>query len=176
VLVVTIVDGRKQHWYQPGFTLIASGLKPAGYSVSQTKDWLPKGAKLIEEYAAQIDPDAQVVTTASGTKLPYDFLIVASGMVLDWAGVEGFSLDMVGKNGIGAVYAGPEYAEATWREMDRFTTTGGVALMGRPATEMKCAGAPLKYTFITDDYLRRKGTRASCCFVTAAWTCATTIF
>jgi sulfide:quinone oxidoreductase len=24
---------------------------------------------------------------------------------------------------------------------------------------MKCAGAPLKYTFITDDYLRRKGTR-----------------
>jgi len=165
---VTIVDGRKQHWYQPGFTLIASGLKPAGYSVSQTKDWLPKGAKLIEEYAAQIDPDAQVVTTASGTKLPYDFLIVASGMVLDWAGVEGFSLDMVGKNGIGAVYAGPEYAEATWREMDRFTTTGGVALMGRPATEMKCAGAPLKYTFITDDYLRRKGTRAKSQVIYAA--------
>jgi sulfide:quinone oxidoreductase len=34
-----------------------------------------------------------------------------------------------------------------------------VALLGRPATEMKCAGAPLKYTFLTDDYLRRKGTR-----------------
>jgi sulfide:quinone oxidoreductase len=26
---------------------------------------------------------------------------------------------------------------------------------------MKCAGAPLKYTFLTDDYLRRKGTRAA---------------
>jgi len=29
----------------------------------------------------------------------------------------------------------------------------------RPATEMKCAGAPLKYSFLTDDHLRRKGTR-----------------
>ena len=26
---ITIVDGRQQHWYQPGFTLIAAGLKSA---------------------------------------------------------------------------------------------------------------------------------------------------
>ena len=26
---ITILDPRKQHWYQPGFTLIAAGLKPA---------------------------------------------------------------------------------------------------------------------------------------------------
>jgi len=34
-----------------------------------------------------------------------------------------------------------------------------VALLGRPATEMKCAGAPLKYTFLVDDFARKKGTR-----------------
>jgi sulfide:quinone oxidoreductase len=44
--------------------------------------------------------------------------------------------------------------------MDRFTDTGGRAVFLRPATEMKCAGAPLKYTFLTDDAARRKGTRA----------------
>ena len=27
---ITVIDGRAQHWYQPGFTLIAAGLKPAG--------------------------------------------------------------------------------------------------------------------------------------------------
>lgn len=165
---ITIVDGRKQHWYQPGFTLIAAGLKPASYSVSGTGDWLPRGVTWLAEYAAGIDPEAKVVTTAGGTKLPYDFLVVATGLTLDWAGVEGFSLDMVGKDGIGALYAGPDYAEATWREMDRFTDTGGVALFGRPATEMKCAGAPLKYTFLTDDYLRRKGTRDKSQIVYAA--------
>lgn len=156
---ITILDGRKSHFYQPGFTLIAAGLKPAAYSVSNTADWLPKGVKWVEDYAANIDPDAQVVTTLGGTALAYDYLILATGLTLDWAAIEGFSLDQVGSNGIGAVYAGPDYAEATWRAMDAFTAKGGVGLFGRPATEMKCAGAPLKYTFITDDYLRRKSTR-----------------
>ena len=43
--------------------------------------------------------------------------------------------------------------------MDRFTDEGGQALFTRPATEMKCAGAPLKYTFLTDDRSRQKGNR-----------------
>jgi hypothetical protein len=33
----------------------------------------------------------------------------------------------------------------------------GIGLFGRPSGEMKCAGAPLKYTFISDDHLRRRG-------------------
>jgi sulfide:quinone oxidoreductase len=44
--------------------------------------------------------------------------------------------------------------------MSRFADSGGSALFGRPSTEMKCAGAPLKYAFITDDVLRRRGNRA----------------
>src|SRR6056297_1505925 len=35
---ITLVDGRAEHWYQPGFSLIAAGLKPASYSVSRTAD------------------------------------------------------------------------------------------------------------------------------------------
>lgn len=156
---ITLIDGRPEHWYQPGFTLIAAGLKPAGYSVSGTTDWLPKGANLIAEYAAEIDPEANRIVTASGQTVAYDYLVVATGLTLDWAAIDGFSLDMVGQNGIGAVYAGPEYAAKTWAEMDRFTATGGQALFTRPATEMKCAGAPLKYAFLTDDYARKKGNR-----------------
>ena len=156
---ITLIDGRPEHWYQPGFTLIAAGLKPAGYSVSRTTDWLPKGARLIAEYAAEIDPEANRVITASGQAVPYDYLGVATGLVRDWAAIEGCSLDMVGQNGIGAVYAGPEHAARTWAEMDRFTSTGGQALFTRPATEIKCAGAPLKYAFLTDDHARRKGNR-----------------
>lgn len=156
---ITLVDGRAEHWYQPGFTLIAAGLKPAGYSVSQTAEWLPREVTLVAEYAAEIDPEAQTLTTASGKVLDYDFLITAPGLVLDWDGIEGFSLDLVGKDGVGAVYAGPDHAARTWAEMDRFTSTGGKAVFLRPATEMKCAGAPLKYTFLTEDYASKKGNR-----------------
>ncbi|MDY6859425.1 MAG: FAD/NAD(P)-binding oxidoreductase [Pseudomonadota bacterium] len=156
---ITLIDGRKQHLYQPGFTLIAAGLKPADYSVSDTGGWLPKGASWIEEPAAEIDPEAKIVTTASGQKVAYDYLIVATGLKLDYDQIEGMSLDLVGREGIGSVYAGPDYAAKTWALMDRFTDEGGIGLFTRPATEMKCAGAPLKYTFLTDDYARRKGTR-----------------
>jgi sulfide:quinone oxidoreductase len=165
---ITLIDGRKQHLYQPGFTLIAAGLKPARYSVSNTAQWLPRGIDWIEEPAAEIDPEARVVTTGGGQRVAYDYLIVATGLKLDFDAIEGFSLDLVGTGGIGAVYAGPEYAEKTWQAMDRFTETGGVALFTRPATEMKCAGAPLKYTFLTDDYARRKGTRGKTEIIYAA--------
>jgi len=158
---ITLIDGRPEHWYQPGFTLIAAGLKPASYSVSATTEWLPRNAELIAEYAAEIDPEAKRVTTAGGTGVDYDYLVVATGLMLDWDAIEGFSLDLVGRDGIGAVYAGPDYAAKTWAEMDRFTDAGGRAVFQRPATEMKCAGAPLKYTFLTDDYARRKGTRGN---------------
>ncbi|SIO23067.1 sulfide:quinone oxidoreductase [Rhodovulum sp. ES.010] len=156
---ITLIDGRKRHLYQPGFTLIAAGLKPATYSVSSTQEWLPRGVDWIAEGAAEIDPEANTVVTEGGKTVSYDFLILASGLKLDWDAVEGFEMGLVGTNGIGAVYAGPEQAAATWGAMDRFTDEGGKAVFFRPATEMKCAGAPLKYTFLTDDYARRKGSR-----------------
>lgn len=156
---ITLLDPRPEHWYQPGFTLIAAGLKPASYSISQTAQWLPRSAILLSEAAAEIDPDSQTVTTVQGRKIAYDILIVATGLRLDYESIEGMSLDLIGTRGIGSVYAGPALAEKTWQLLDQFTQTGGHALFSRPDTEMKCAGAPLKYAFITEDYATRRGTR-----------------
>ena len=156
---ITIVDGRKQHWYQPGFSLIAAGLKPANYSVSQTEDWLPKGVDLVQDYAANIDPVAKKVALSGGGVLDYDYLVLATGLELDHAAIEGFELDLVGKEGIGALYAGPDYAARTWTAAQAFTESGGVGIFTRPATEMKCAGAPLKHTFLIDDIARKAGNR-----------------
>lgn len=154
---ITIVDARAEHLYQPGLSLVAAGLKPASYTVSRTTDWLPEGVTLVAEHAAAIDPVAKSVTTTGGQSLAYDFLIVAPGLVLDHDAIEGFSLDMVGQNGIGALYAGPEYAAKTWQAAQTFTEQGGIGLFTRPATEMKCAGAPLKHTFLIDDIASRGG-------------------
>ena len=86
---ITVIDGRAQHWYQPGFTLIAAGLQGADYSVSQTTDWLPRGINFIADYAAEIDPEANRITTLGGERVDYDYLIVATGLTLDWDAVEG---------------------------------------------------------------------------------------
>jgi sulfide:quinone oxidoreductase len=152
---ITILDPRAEHLYQPGFSLVAAGLKPASYTRSTTAEWLPKGITHIAEAAAAIDPVAKTVSTTGGATLAYDFLIVAPGLVLDHDAIDGFSLDLVGRNGIGALYAGPDYAARTWAAAGAFTESGGVGLFTRPGTEMKCAGAPLKHTFLIDDIARR---------------------
>lgn len=152
---VTIIDKRVDHYYQPGLSLVAAGLKPADYVITKTKDWLPKEINHVADMAAEIDPEAKTVTTESGTTLHYDYLVVAPGLVLDNEAIEGFSLDLVGKEGIGCLYAGPEYAVKTWQAAERFVHQGGMAVSTRPNTEMKCAGAPLKHTFLIDDIASR---------------------
>lgn len=165
---ITIVDPSLKHVYQPGLTLVATGLKPASYTLSERAHWLPEGITWVQEAVAGVDALSREVHTAKGLKLPYDFLVVASGLVLDHAGIEGFSLDMVGKNGIGALYAGPEYAARTWQAAERFAQEGGHGVFTRPGTEMKCAGAPLKHAFLIEDIARRRGARSKARFTYAA--------
>lgn len=157
---ITMLDARRAHLYQPGFTLVAAGIKSADYPVSSTADYVPDGVRLVVERVAEIDPENNRVTTESATRLDYDFLFVACGMELDYAAIDGMDVSRIGSNGMGSIYHSPQGAHATWLEMSRFADRGGVAVLQRPDTEMKCAGAPLKYTFIVEDYLTRRGTRA----------------
>jgi sulfide:quinone oxidoreductase len=156
---ITLIDPRVAHYYQPGFTLVAAGLKATNYPTSTTAEYVPAGVDLVQEAVAEIDPDGNRVVTASGRSYPYDYLVVATGLQLHYEGIEGMDASLIGQHGIGSVYAGPEAARTTYETMSAFADKGGVGLFGRPPTEMKCAGAPLKYTFITDDILRRRGNR-----------------
>ncbi|WP_137179367.1 NAD(P)/FAD-dependent oxidoreductase [Roseomonas sp. AR75] len=156
---ITLLDRRREHLYQPGFTLVAAGLRTPDYVISTTAEYVARGVTLVEERGAEIDPVAKVVTTDAGRRLPYDFLVLATGLTLDYAAIEGMDVARIGQDGLGSVYAGPAQAEATWRAMSAFADRGGTAIFGRPETEMKCAGAPLKYAFLTDDTLRRRGNR-----------------
>ncbi|WP_041793778.1 NAD(P)/FAD-dependent oxidoreductase [Pararhodospirillum photometricum] len=165
---ITLVDARKAHFYQPGYTLVAAGLKPGSYTVSETASYVPSGVSWIEEGVAEFDPEGNSLTTEKGRKIPYDFLVVASGLKLDYAAIDGMDVTRIGQDGLGSHYHSAEGAEATWQAMSNFADKGGVGVFLRPATEMKCAGAPLKYTFITDDVLRKRGTRGKADLVYAA--------
>ncbi len=65
----------------------------------------------------------------------------------------------IGSNGLASVYAGPREAAATWAAMDAFRAKGGNAVLTLPSTPLKCAGAPLKMTFMLADRLRQAGAR-----------------
>jgi sulfide:quinone oxidoreductase len=163
---ITVIDGKKEHWYQPGQTLIGIGLRKAGYSVSKNTDWMPDSADFIQEYVAEIDPDGKSVTTASGKKVKYDYLIVAMGVILDWEKIEGFDVDMIGKkdSGIACCFAGPHLAEKSAGELHRFAEKGGDAVFFRAPTLQKCAGQPMKFALLTEDITDTAGNRGKANF------------
>ncbi len=155
---ITIIDARQVHHYQPGFTLVATGVWPEDKVIESNAALQPAGVEWVREMVAEFDPAANAVVTSSGRRVAYDYLVVATGTHQDWAQIEGMDVKAIGSNGLGSVYPGSHAAGATWGAMDAFRQKGGQAVMTLPATPLKCAGAPLKMTFMLRDRLAQAGT------------------
>lgn len=158
---ITIIDAKEAHNYQPGYTLVASGVWPVSKVIDRNADFMPAGVRWIKEMVAEFDPTAQTVVTSSGQRVRYDYLVVAVGTHQDWQQIEGMDVRAIGQNGLTSVYPSPEAAVATWTAMDAFRQKGGQAVMTLPSTPLKCAGAPLKMTFMLRDRLAQAGTLGS---------------
>ncbi len=155
---ITIVDRKEEHNYQPGYTLVATGVWPVDKVRDRNADFQPAGVEWVKDMVAGFDPAANTVVTAGGQRIPYDFLVVATGVHLDYAQIEGMDVGAIGSNGLASVYPSPQAAQATWAAMQAFTAKGGNAVMTLPATPLKCAGAPLKMSFMLRDRLFKAGT------------------
>jgi sulfide:quinone oxidoreductase len=158
---ITIVDAKKEHHYQPGYTLVATGVWPESKLHDKNADFHPAGIEWVQDMVAAFEPQANTVVTRGGQRIAYDVLVVATGLQLDYGQIAGMDVSAIGRNGLGSVYASPQAATATWQAMDAFRKMGGTAVMTLPAGPLKCAGAPLKMTFMVADRLRQAGTLAS---------------
>lgn len=156
---ITIVDRKEIHNYQPGYTLVATGVWPVEKVSDRNADLMPAGVEWVKEMVSEFDPEANAIVTDAGRRIEYDYLIVATGLQLDFGQIEGMDVAAIGTNGLGSVYPSPQAAQATWQAMDAYRKKGGKALMTLPATPLKCAGAPLKMTFMVVDRLQQAGTR-----------------
>ncbi len=158
---ITIIDTREKHYYQPGWTLVASGVWNKDKTVTDIVDWLPKSVNWIKGMVAEYDPDNNRVILEGGQAVAYDQLIVASGLQLRYDLIKGMDVNLIGKGkGVGSVYASTEAAAATNDEIKRWISKGsGTGLFNLPPTALKCAGAPLKMTFTTLHRLEDTGRR-----------------
>jgi sulfide:quinone oxidoreductase len=136
---------------------VATGVWPESKVRDLNADYLPAGVQLVPEMVAAFEPASNTVVTASGRRLPYDVLVVATGLQLDYGQIEGMDVGAIGRNGLTSVYASPQAASATWQALDEFRRRGGHAVLTLPAGPLKCAGAPLKMTFMVADRLREAG-------------------
>lgn len=125
---ITIIDAKRAHHFQPGYTLIGAGLWQPSDVTFRNADFIPSGVEWIEESVTEFDPDANRVATGSGRVVDYDFLFAATGLVLDYRRIDGMDESLIGKDGIASIYAGPDAAAASFREIESFVDKGGVAI------------------------------------------------
>lgn len=157
---ITLVGARPEHHYQPGYTMIASGLWQPERVLSSTGQWLANGIDWLAHDVTAIDARQQQVELSNQQQLTYDLLVVATGCQLNYQQIEGFDISMIGQHGIGSVYASPAAAQATSAQIDALVNKGeGRALFTLSNTPLKCAGAPLKMTFTTLSRLEKTGQR-----------------
>ncbi|UYV18644.1 FAD-dependent oxidoreductase [Halomonas qaidamensis] len=157
---ITLVEPRSTHHYQPGWTLVASGVWQPDKTMRPNAQFVPRGVKWVREYAASIDADNKRVGLANGATLDYEYLVVATGIQLNYHLIEGMSPSLVGQHGIGSVYASIEGATRTNQAIQTWLDSGqGKGIFTAAPTPVKCAGAPLKMTFTTLSRLEASGRR-----------------
>lgn len=155
---ITIIDPSDLHYYQPGFTLIGGGVYGADDVYRKQSDCIPAGARWIKDSVAEIDPSKNRISTLKSGTVPYDFLVLAPGIQINWDGVEGITRETLGEGDAHCIYD-HQGAVRTWRGMQKFAESGGRGLFFDTYTKHKCGGAPKKICMLTEHLSRKRGTR-----------------
>ena len=156
---ITIVDPSDRQFYQPGFTLISSGVYGADEVWKPQADCMPSGVKWVKDTVKVINPVQNTLETASNGRIGYDFLVLAPGAQVNWDKVEGISQATLGEGNAHSIYDF-EGAQRTWPAMKAFAEKGGRGIFCDTYTKHKCGGAPKKVCLLTWDNARKRGRTA----------------
>ncbi|MDX9730449.1 MAG: FAD/NAD(P)-binding oxidoreductase [Bdellovibrionales bacterium] len=152
---IAIVEPSNQHFYQPMWTLVGAGLADKESTARSQKDVMPAGVDWIQDRVALVQPEKNTVRLANGQEIAYEYLVVATGLQLDWGKIEGLE-GHLGKNGICSIYQFDQ-VDAAARMINEFQ--GGTALFVMPPVPIKCAGAPQKIMYLAEHIFRNNGVR-----------------
>lgn len=152
---IAVVDPSESHFYQPLWTIVGAGLMKKEVTKKPQAQVIPAGVTWIKESVEEIDPNKSLIRLSHGHTLSYEYLVVATGLQLDWGKIKGLE-GHLGKNGICSVYQ-YDQVDAAAGMIQKFQ--GGKAIFVMPPTPIKCAGAPQKIMYLADHVFRNSGIR-----------------
>ena len=150
-LAIAVVEPREFHDYQPGYTLIGSGVFTVEDVRRPMAQVMPKGVTWLKTAVKSFLPEESRVLLESGKELRYRVLVVATGNRLDFDAIAGLT-DTLGRNGVTSNYRF-DLAPYTW-ELVRGLRSGR-ALFTQPPMPIKCAGAPQKAMYLSCSHWER---------------------
>jgi len=152
---IAVVDKDDRHVYQPGLLFVPFGLASADEIVRPRRRQLRSG---IDFHVSEIDHVAvgeDRVHLIDGSTLPYDVLIVATGVTLRPEETEGLT-GAGWRERMFTFYDVPG-AEQLTRALDAFD--GGRLVVNLIDMPIKCPVAPLEFAFLADWYFAERGIR-----------------
>ncbi len=157
---ITIIDPNSEHYYQPGYTLIAGGVFEPEEVVRSTKSLLPRDVKWIQDSVTELNPDNNSLQTASHGRFSYDFLVLVPGCEMDFNAVKGVTREELGKDNVHCIYdfKGAIACRDGIRKLPDLKE--GRLIFTDTYTKLKCGGAPKKICLMTEDYLRDRDLRS----------------
>ncbi|KAF9053634.1 sulfide-quinone oxidoreductase [Hymenopellis radicata] len=152
---VAVVDAAEYHYYQPGWTLVGAGLKSKTDFRRPLASLIPNHITHVSDKVKSFDPANSSITTTSGRNLSYETLVVATGLQINWDGIQGLSKALLdSSSGVSSIYS-YDTCDKVWSDIESLRS--GNAIFTQPAGVIKCAGAPQKIMWMARDRFKRSG-------------------
>jgi sulfide:quinone oxidoreductase len=152
-LDIALIDPAEIHYYQPGWTLVGAGIFDPATTAKTMASLIPDGVRWIKAAVAAFEPDQRAVILDGCRVVKYAALVVAPGLKLDWAAIDGLP-ETLGRNGVTSNYR-YDLAPYTWDCVRALRS--GRAVFTQPPMPIKCAGAPQKALYMSADHWQRAG-------------------
>ncbi len=152
---ITVVDRDDVHDYQPGYLFLPFGMTAPEQVRRRRHPLIADGVAFVEAEVDHVDARARAVHLVGGRVLTYDELVIATGTSPRPDQVPG-TLGPQWHAEVGEFYT-YDGALALREQLEHFT--GGRLVVHITELPIKCPVAPLEFTFLADDWLRRRGLR-----------------
>jgi len=158
-LDIAVVEPEQEHYYQPSFTLVGAGVYPLAKTHRPEASVIPPGVIWIRGAVKSFEPEKNSVRLHNGDAFTYEYLVVCTGVKLDWDKVIGLA-ETLGTNGVCSNYS-PTSVNYTWECVQKLKP-GDKIICTQPPLPFKCPGAPQKIAYLIADRLRRRGILKQC--------------
>jgi sulfide:quinone oxidoreductase len=153
---IILVEPSAQHHYQPGYLFVPFGKAHPQHLVKPTARFVPAGVELVRARVEEVLVDDDVVLLDNGRRLPYDYLVIATGVAPRPDLMPGLTDPSIWRVSAHEFYTleGAVALRESLRTFDHGRIVVHVAEM-----PVKCPVAPLEFAFLVEDWLREGGIR-----------------
>jgi sulfide:quinone oxidoreductase len=153
---ITVVDQDDKHDYQPGYLFIPFGIYRPDEVTKSRRKYLHEDIPLLYGDVDVVDAEARTVALSDGRVLPYDQLIIATGVTPRPDQTPGLDDPDEWRTSIFDFYT-HEGTTALARKLE--TWQGGRLVINIVEMPIKCPVAPLEFAFLADAFFADKGMR-----------------